>query len=130
MRVLRVIDLGSLLATDAFDGRHLPEDFDYFEVSDRIHESVKMIAGIIERHEDEPETVGEVLFTNGLTGLLVQVATPVRTFYGDGNGCRYSWGHYYTEFVYAKTYDDALKLGFEWAQSRREHDKAKLTAAA
>lgn len=126
MRVLRVIDLASLLATDAFEGRHLPEEFDDFENGKNIHESVKKIAGIIERHEDEPETVGEVLNNNGFTGLLMQVATPVRTFYGDGNGCRYSWGHFYTEFVYANSYEDALALGFEWAQSRKEHDKAKL----
>lgn len=128
LRVLNVIDLASLIQTDAFEGRSIPDCLEDFEYSDQSHSSVKKIKDVISNHEGDPSIVGEILFIKGMTGLMIQVATPVRNFYGDGDGCSYSWGHYYTGFIYADSYEKAIELGCEWVDSRIAIDKSKGNA--
>jgi hypothetical protein len=76
----------------------------------------------------EPEIVAEQLIDS--PGFLVQAATPVREYHKSGDGtCCYSWGHYYTAWLYAATEADIVPVATEWAQSRHEADRAKAGAS-
>lgn len=77
--------------------------------------------------EDEPdlEWVAECLRTEGREGFLVQAATPVMRYDADGRGAEYSWGRYYTEWLYAETADGIAALVSAWAEEKHEADRQK-----
>jgi hypothetical protein len=68
------------------------------------------------------EVVAEVLY--GLPGFLVQAATPSKTW-GASGGCYYSWGHYYSAWLYASTEGEIAAVCVAWAKGRDEADRAK-----
>jgi len=74
----------------------------------------------------EPHEVAQAL--TGKNGFLIQAATPARQFYAEGNSCSYSWGHYYTAWLYAPTEADIPRVAVEWAEGRAAKDKAKVAA--
>lgn len=74
----------------------------------------------------EPEDVAEAL--SGTTGFLVRAATPFFGYDASGTSADFSWGHYYTEWLYAPTEAAIIPVCVEWAKSR--HDTDKLAAIA
>lgn len=71
------------------------------------------------------EAFSEWALESGTLGFLVQFAAPVIRSCGGPGAFSYSWGHYYTKWVYGDTFDLALERGFEWVQQMREKDLAK-----
>jgi hypothetical protein len=63
----------------------------------------------------------EWLSDSGTLGFLVQFATPVmrRT---SKTSRSFSWGHYYTEWVYAETLEVAAEKGLAWAAKKRAEE--------
>jgi len=71
----------------------------------------------------EPWMVADVL--RGLPGFIVQAAAPCRSYLKDGsNGWTWSWGNYWTEWLYAPTEADIATRCVEWAEWRAEQDRA------
>ena len=116
LRVLRVADLGTLLATEAFEAGEPDELEDFFDVAHtNTHHSVKPIYAAIDGLGHEP--MDEVLHHGGFHGLLMQVATPVRKHFSESCST-YSWSNYYTGWVYGPTYEAAWAQAMDWARSR------------
>lgn len=79
-----------------------------------LYAQLPPMAQFADREEwPEPEVVAYNLLRT--PGFLVQAATPVR----DGDGS-YSWGHYWTEWLYAASEADIARVSLEWAASKRE----------
>lgn len=111
----------------------LPETFEDFcenlpEKADHpLYAQCQPLAQFAEAEDyPEPEAVAEaLLWTNG---FLVQAATPVRHYQG-GGAYGYSWGHYYTAWLYAAAEADIVPVVCQWAATRAAHDEAKAAAA-
>jgi len=78
------------------------------------------------RHEDT-EIWHEEFFrwavSTNLLGYVVQFATPVMKHRGLGS--MFTWGHFYTRWVYGDTMNDVVKLGLAWAEERRSAERAR-----
>lgn len=81
---------------------------------------------IMDELEDNEEAVAQWLIEQRKLGFLVQIATPTRRWRGDV--ATYSWGSYYTKWVYGDTLDAALDRGFSWCEEMRAKDKQKVEA--
>lgn len=57
------------------------------------------------------------------TGFLVQAATPV--FHVRGEVSDFSWGHYYTAWLYAANQGDIAPVCIAWANGRHQHDRVR-----
>lgn len=114
------------LAGEAFDtkGTEVLRDFLDFGGDEHLQ---KTFGGLIPdyyfEHCNDDESFNELIFDQKLFGFLVQFATPVRTYGSDKKSHRFSWGHYYTEWVYAETLDGAIEAGLQWAEKMAEHDR-------
>jgi hypothetical protein len=75
----------------------------------------------------EPEEVADAL--SQTTGFLVKAATPVKTYLGE-SVCEYSWGGYYTGWLYAENEAEIGEVVLAWAAERDAACKAKFLAAA
>ena len=71
---------------------------------------------------DSDELIG-ALAELGKNGWLVQIATPVMRF--DAAGSSYSWGEYYTHWLYADTMGVIVEQAEAWAQGLRVAERAK-----
>ncbi len=66
----------------------------------------------------------------GITGWLVQVATPAMTLSGDQMQWRtYSWSHYSTNWIYADTWDAVLVAAHCWVDSQRAGERKRAWMA-
>lgn len=59
-------------------------------------------------------------------GYLVQFATPVMRRITK-TGRVFSWGSYYTEWIYAETLDQAIVSGVAWAEKMRAKEDEKAS---
>lgn len=129
-RIERSIFLaGALAAMGAF-----PEDLDdYFD--DLEVEDINACFGEIPEYVDV-ETRGyarsdgilEWLLNSQKLGFLVQFATPVMTPTGK-NSYSFSWGNYYTKWIYADTIEEAVDKGLAWVKKQRKSDDARAKRA-
>jgi len=75
------------------------------------------------------EIISEYCYRSQTHGqILVQFATPFFSSFSKGNYASfssYSWGHYYTRWVWANNLEEAWKLGAEWAIERKEADRQR-----
>lgn len=134
LRVEKTADLASLIGSGSFGCRHLPDPLDDF-LNDAYHH--KTTSGAVGElfslfRSNDPEEDGDAeelayqLMQRGLLGVILQVATPVKSFYQpEAMDCSYSWGHYHTAWVYGQTYDDAWREAMQWAQKCAQEDKVK-----
>ncbi|MBS0501142.1 MAG: hypothetical protein JSR53_14235 [Proteobacteria bacterium] len=140
LRAIHIVDLTSQLATEGFRGSidDALEEFIEELLSDHpIHDSLQPLAQFIAEndsffHDEEDEDfeidigdAGELLSDGRFYGFAVQFGTPVRAYTASGTGWWSGWSNYYTQWVYAKTYEQAWELGLAWAADRNLHDKAK-----
>lgn len=131
LRVLKVIDIASLLGSDAFE-YEVPdelEDFLSYETN-ALHISAAAIANALQPLGTELDAADafERLYQKDVFGVLMQVGTPVRNHMSE-DAWRCSWGHIYTGWVYGPSYDDAWELAKAWALVRHSTDLAKFTGA-
>ena len=124
LRVLQVADLGTLLATDAFES-HEPDAVQAFldDAQPGAHRSVEPIYQALDTLGHE--SMHEVLYQGGFHGLLMLVATPLRKHFSK-KCSTYSWSNYYTGWVYGATYEQAWKQAVDWAESRHAADLDKF----
>jgi predicted ATPase len=127
LRLLAVVDLASMHATEAFEGSlDSPVEDLIDHLLERDLKSHSSTAGLRkaakDADEDTIEVLGELLYRRNLLGLAVQFATPVMTKLTE-KSCSFSWGYYQTEWVYAESYDEAWKLGIEWAEKCKAEAK-------
>lgn len=120
LRLERIIDLASLLGTDSMDDEDWPEQLEDLDLSLRspscLHGRAADLLPLLLVSKSAWE-VAEVLKDNLVFGLLMQVATPIRSHFS--NGCfRASWGHYTTGWVYGETFDQAWEEAVSWAKKR------------
>lgn len=138
LRVEQFADLASLLGSGSFSDSRIPdalEDFvDHAYRNARDGEDdMAFLCRLFKDHTDEnngdhgddAEELAFHLARHGLTGVLLQVATPVKEFYRlDSGNCRYSWGHYHTTWVYGTTFDKAWGVAKKWAAEEAASDKS------
>lgn len=140
LRVEKFADLASLIGSGSFDGTSLPdalEDFDDYAFRNARdgEDDMAVLCRLFKSHTDEDgdefdgasaEELAFQLDRHHLTGVLLQVATPVKEFYKpDSGNCRYSWGHYHTTWVYGTTLDKAWKQATAWAKEQAASDKVR-----
>lgn len=106
-----------------------PESFDEW-VEDSLFDSEKTLLSQLPALRPfiggalNPKEVAYAL--RNTDGFLVHAATPVRSYRGRGSGAfLYSWGNYYTEWLYAATEADIARVVAEWAAQRAAEDHAK-----
>lgn len=128
--VVQVIDLTSLLPTCGLN--RIDDADDFIEaIIDRRHPSLEPLAKVVDQlremdgidddEEIDADMLSDCLLDDQKFGLALQVMTPVR---GEGG---VSWGHCYSTWVYAWTFDAAWKLAVEWAKERAATHRAKGT---
>lgn len=146
VRVLQIVDMASMTATEAFDGRHLDgalEDFvDHLQdVGPWKHDSTAELSAIMQRGSDEPEDDDDpqpehyirmenasYAARSGFLGLAIQFGSPVRKY--TAHDSYYSgFGYLRTTWVYADTFEEAWQLGLQWAIDKHAEDLAQLTVA-
>lgn len=64
--------------------------------------------------------------TSGRYGFLLGFATPVMKKRAEGHHS-YSWGSFYSHWVYGDTWDEALEAGFAWVDERRAAEGTDTT---
>lgn len=71
------------------------------------------------------EDVAEALVRTN--GFLVQGAAPVRQYSDDPTDTSYgwSWGHYYTAWLYASEESEIAPVVLAWAETRADYDKQR-----
>lgn len=131
LRVEQFADLASLIGSGSFDGDRIPHQLDDFDDyayrnarsgEDDMALLCRLFAGDVE--DRDAEELAFQLTRHRLTGVLLQVATPVKEFYKPNSGnCRFSWGHYHTTWVYGTTFDKAWTEATKWATDQAERDK-------
>lgn len=121
-RIENMFLLAGVLPCDSF-----PEalrDFFRAESWDDIKECLGDIPDdIMDEIEDNENAVAEWLMNQKKLGYLIQFATPFKKY--NGPVATYSWGHYYTKWVYGENLDAALNEGFSWVEKSHAEDKKK-----
>lgn len=142
LRTLHVVDMASVFGTEELDSQSLEDPLEEFldALSDQPlrHASLQPLAEVltekgwpVEEDEDKREHAREVLVSNayradeaGLHGLAVQFGTPRRKYRGPTSFSE-SWGVMKTVWVYANSFEEAYRLGIEWAQLEHEKELSK-----
>ncbi|MHB0806064.1 hypothetical protein [Stutzerimonas nitrititolerans] len=147
VRVLQIVDMASMTATEAFDTKHLDgalEDFvdHLLDVGPWKHDSTAELSEIMQRGSDEPidedfepEPEHYVRMENassaaraGYLGLGIQFGSPVRK-YTERDSYYSGFGYMRTTWIYADTFEEAWQLGLQWAIDKHAEDQAQLGAA-
>ena len=124
LRVRCVVDLATLISTDAFENGW-PDELDDFLDLGKRHDSVVHLWELLEITEtmDVPLRLHQLEWH----GILMQVSTPVRKYavpVTEHKICSYSWGHSYLDWVYGETYEAAWEQAMDWAKQRDAENMA------
>lgn len=125
LRVENIIDFGNAQATERFQG-YIDSQFDDFVGgafwdSTRVHPTVEPMYAVFRENQDDYELAADILVAKGFAGVVVNFATPVREYTSE-DCCRSGFGHCYTQWVYADTYEAAWELGVAWVAERNAAD--------
>lgn len=143
LRILNIVDLASLLGTEAFDSSYLEEPLESFidavlDLEYTQHPSLTPLNAVFgapggspEEWENKKEHERETLLKNsasaerkGFLGFGVQFATPVRKYLSP-DCVVMGWGYCSTMWCYAESIDEAWQLGVTWAEQQSQKAKAK-----
>lgn len=135
LRIENFVDLAGLIGSGSLEGRNIPEPMEDFidhaarkaKLGDDDFSTLCRLCRDNDPEEEEGsgEELAFELMRNGFTGVLLEVATPVKSFYKpDSGNCSYSWGHYHTGWVYGTTFDKAWSEAIKWAKAQAAYDKA------
>lgn len=127
LRLERIIDLASLLGTDSMGDDRWSDQMEDLEAdlecNKAFHGRAADLLPVLRCSEDA-WAVAEALIDKRCFGILVQVATPVRTYLTRGSfSC--SWGHYTTGWVYGETFEQAWEEAMDWATKRHSEMATK-----
>lgn len=150
VRILQIVDMACMTATEAFDDRNLDgamEDFvdHLLDEGEWKHDSTAELSIIMQRGiaenealEDEEDRQPECLIRSdnalyaaraGMLGIALQFGSTVRS-YLSSECYQAGFGYMRTTWIYADTFDEAWALGMQWAVAEHEKDKAKYKGAA
>ena len=89
------------------------------EIEDCLGELPDYLKEALESGVDHDGSFVEWALHSGKLGFILEVHTPSmdRGFY--------SWGMYFTQWVYADTFDEAVAKALEWVASVRANEQAK-----
>lgn len=130
LRLEAVIDLASAIANDEFDGPDGVVD----DLLDEIGSKSMLFPAWVGMDDlvdvcraqigDESE-IGGILLRRNILGIAVKFATPVRDYKGrkGSTAFQFSWGRYYTAWVYAESYEQAWERGFQWVEVMATRDR-------
>lgn len=128
-RIEKTIFMAGALSSD----EEFPSDLEEF-FNDHDAAEVKAIFGNVPEWVDFEnsgscfkEEAAEWLIGDRVFGYLVNFATPVPNNITDKLSFSYSWGSYYTHWVYAETMNDAVSKGLEWVRTVRAKALEKAT---
>ncbi|AMO55969.1 hypothetical protein GZ77_07305 [Endozoicomonas montiporae] len=135
LRIEGVLHLGSLLATDAFEGRCLENLHDEFidiliSESIEIEESMKPLRPSFddeELNDDVGSLVADFLLSHNFQGFAVYISCPVKKYHSD-TSASYSWGWKRTSWVYGESFEEAFKNATAWADRMKQIDLDKFKA--
>lgn len=130
-RIEKLIHIGGM----AVDGDSMPDAIDDL-LDEDVQTLLKVFPGMPDWVQDELDdrrgrgsAFAEWVHQEGKLGFLVNFATPVmRNVHQRGCGS-YSWGSYYTNWIYGETMDEAMQLGLAWVQNLRDKEFAKTRTA-
>lgn len=146
VRVLQIVDMASMTATEAFGNPFLDgalEDFvdHLLDTGPRKHPSTAELSEIMQRRlgdldEDNPTPEYDQRAENansaarrGLLGLALKFGSTVRKYHSE-NCYSAGFGYMRTTWVYADTFEAAWQLGLQWAIDKHAEDEAALAAQA
>lgn len=127
-RILWLSAIGSDATADDFAEEFL---FNLPEKDDApIYQSIPLLKQIRDNSNvdfDDGDEVAEIvqrLVLSGYPGFLIQVATPVRQYYPEGEAYSWSWGYTHVEWLYAPTAGRLASTALSWAKAEGLSDKA------
>lgn len=91
-------------------------------------DEIANLFGLDEEDVDD-DNFAQFISDHNKNGFLVQAATPIPTFKGDGSSCSYSWGWYTTKWFYADWPQELALEVVKWAKDVYEGERAKYLAA-
>ena len=137
LRAIHVVDMASQLGTEGFYGVStfdpLGEFLEAVLDDGKKHQSLADLAVCVMQGRDPEDVdedmnlVGELMASSGFYGMAVKFGTPVRYFHSESS-CSSGWGSYYTQWVYAESFEAAWELGVAWAEKSAADDLAKFKA--
>jgi hypothetical protein len=92
-----------------------------------------MPASLIVQRDDEDafrEAFNWWLTDADKAGFVIRFGRPVMRWNATGDGATYSWGNYYTRWLYGDTVEQALQLAEQWAAELDVAGKAEAAQAA
>jgi hypothetical protein len=131
LRIENMILLAGAIVDEDSLSPPLAELFDYDFDAKLIRECFPTVPDHVAAADDDDLQwqLVEWLIETETLGYLVQFATPVMRPAG-ASGMAYSWGNYYTKWVYADTLDGAVANGIAWSKKMRAKEKKKKKDAA
>lgn len=101
-----------------------PEDFEEFceelpdDEGDTLYQQIPCLKRFADEDEErEPDAVLDAINWSEIGGFVFQAATPVMK--PSPTGSSYSWGHYYTKWMYAATEAEMCDRAVAWAGEQR-----------
>lgn len=130
-RIEKLIHIGGMAA----DGDSMPDAIDEL-LDEDVETLLKVFPGMPDWVQEELDdrrgrgaVFAEWVHQDGKLGFVVNFASPVMSNV-QHHGCgSYSWGSYYTTWIYGETLEEAMQLGLAWVQSLRDDEFAKTRAA-
>ena len=103
-----------------------------FFVEEEIEAYTDLLEALPEQHRAQfqdyatfdADDLAEALWSHQAWGFIVRAATPIRQ-YDNPNRYSWSWGAFYTKWIYAETLEGAVGKAIEWAATRNKADKEK-----
>lgn len=83
---------------------------------------IDVTEGTLPSDQDVAEYLQQLLHA-GKFGFLLRFSTPCRVYHKVGYS--YSWGTFYTQWVYGETFEEAVEAGFAWVAERRAAERKK-----
>lgn len=105
-------------------GEDLPESPEH-----SIYQALPRLRQFLEtnKYPDE-EDLCEALWQ--AKGFVAKVARPVFDYDSEGKMASFSWGHYWTDWIYGETLEALAENAARWAEEKDAADRAKGTAKA
>lgn len=135
-RVERIIYIPGAICADSITREFrdfIEEMIDEPKVRKTISDAIPAIKRMFAIADESGEEVEDWIVTEALMftgGFFVEAATPVMTPFGDLGASSFSWGHYYTEWLYAPNEEAIARVVSAWADKRHDEDSAVAKGAA
>ncbi|WBA86503.1 hypothetical protein [Endozoicomonas sp. GU-1] len=134
LRIENVLHLGSLLSTDAFEGRHFDGAMEAFidtliDPDLNLEPSMQPLRTDLDDEELDDYGAGnciaEHLLHKNIQGFALQARRPVFTWHSETSK-GFSWGWTRSAWVYGESFEEAFVNAVAWADRMEEFEKNKF----